>query len=219
MDMQDFATRKDEPLHRALVPYLHDSKFLGKVLQHPLVYAIPYIPQLAWQQNDQYKYKKEAVRLACDQANWGSYIWLHERAYRREAFVAISKHLTGPEYWALLREIYQDSENLFQWGPVLGRLMRSRKPGREHFMDEEEREFLANLPDTVEIHRGYQEPDGIRDGWSWTLDKEKAGWFSQRLLHDGDKPVVVSRVIAKSKLFAYLASRGEEEIVVDPRYL
>jgi len=79
----------------------------------------------------------------------------------------------------------------------------------------EEREALAALPDEITIYRGIKTPDSPDDphGMSWTLDRDKAVWFANRMKSRG---VLYTATIKKSKVLAHFLNRGESEIVVHP---
>ena len=94
----------------------------------------------------------------------------------------------------------------------LRQLFAVDRPGKENMMDEEERAFLANQPDQFEIYRGYGK---TVNGWSWTVDREKAIWFAQRL--DFDSPTLATGTVQKADVLAYFAGRKESEIIVDPK--
>jgi len=51
-------------------------------------------------------------------------------------------------------------------------------------------------------------------GHSWTTDKGKAIWFASRLKQPNEKVVVQELKVTKDQIFAFLAGRGESEIVL-----
>ena len=51
---------------------------------------------------------------------------------------------------------------------------------------------------------------------SWTLDRDKAQWFAHRF---GENGTVYEAQITKQHIYAFLNSRGESEVIVDPRGL
>lgn len=197
-----------EPLHDDLVPYLREG-VLGKQLQHPLVYQIP-LTSYGYA-NAYYLQKVEDVEKALQNHKYDSFIFLHERPYRIDAFKAIEGTLTDVQYWKLLGEIWTDTENQWQnyedWKALIG----ADRPSRNYLMDEEEFNTLLALPDVVTIYRGAQV--GINEhGLSWTLDKSKAQWFSTRIERDGE-PIVLERTVPKSEIIAYFSGRNESEVI------
>jgi len=211
--------RAGEALLPELEPYLVDSP-LGQCLKHPWVFDVPYWPSMAWRCNDQYRAKREAVRQAMAEKKWPLFVQLHERPYRRSALWEIRPLVNSQEYWELLGYVWTDSENTWQWGCMLPQLLGSRRTGRECIMLEEEREALAVLPEELVVHRGLTSR-GTTMGWSWTLSQPKAEWFARRLLDSrkGEKPILMTATVAKSRVIAHFTRRGEAEIVTNPRYL
>jgi len=204
----------DDPLHPDLEPYVHETGLGMRVLQHPLVYCVPYThTSIA---NHAYLVKTLALQRARDERSWQTYVWLHERPYRLQALCEIEYEFdTDEEFWEMLRDVWMDSENVWQnfddWVAFFSNL--DNRAGMSALMSEEERVLLAALPDRVTVYRGAV--DGLNeDGISWTLDQDRAVWFASRFNKGGE---VFTRVVDKSEVVAYFTGRGEEEIVVCPR--
>ncbi len=92
-----------------------------------------------------------------------------------------------------------------------------KKADPEILMDDEEREQLAELDDTVTIYRGVTSynADNIR-AMSWTLDQKTAEWFAHRFDEDG---TVYEAQIPKQHILALFNGRGESEVIVEPKFL
>lgn len=202
-----FGTRED--LDPAFLPYTYDDPRIGKVIKHPLVFSIMHNELMNAMVNERLKAKTQAAEEALAKRDYSSFIFLHERPYRFEAFVRAMDKMKDKEYWELLGDAWVDSENLWQNLPRWKKLLQSTRKGREFFMQEEERNFLNSLPETVKIFRGYI-PSKNKGGLSYTLNEEKAHWFANRF---GGKGEVHVRTIKKSKIFAYLSRRDEDEII------
>jgi hypothetical protein len=84
-------------------------------------------------------------------------------------------------------------------------------------MDEQERNALAALPYELTIFRGIGHVTHSWRGMSWTLDEQKAIWFSRRFADERDRPVVYRGLIEKARVLAHLLGRKEAEVVVFPR--
>lgn len=207
---------RQEELHPDLVPWLCKSSF-GQSLKHPLVFQIFYHPGLNALCNEQYKAKTEYIEKSLAEKRWSSYIWMHERPYRMEKFYEIQADLSDEEYWELLGSIWSDSENLWQYGYMLGWLINNpdRTNGREKMMDEKETQFLATLPDEFTVYRGHQYRNRL--GYSWTLSYWRAKWFAQRF--GQPRQGVVQARVKKSDIIAVLLGRNEFEIVASPKKL
>ena len=195
-----------EDLHPDLVPYVSDGP-LGKQLRHPLVYQIG-----MWGNgfaNAYYLQKISDVEKALQNKKYNSYVWLHERPYRIEAFQEIKHLLSDTAYWKLLADIWTDTENQWQnyeeWKDLIG----SKRGSRHYLMNEEDDQILKSLPDEVTIYRGCQKRIN-ENGLSWTLDKSKAEFFAKRL---GKNGIILEKKISKSDIIAVFTSRGESEII------
>ncbi|MFQ9737450.1 MAG: hypothetical protein ACLR06_06880 [Christensenellaceae bacterium] len=84
-------------------------------------------------------------------------------------------------------------------------------------MDASEREKLERLEDEVTVYRGVTSctAKNIR-ALSWTLDYETADWFAHRF---GETGKVYEARINKEHIYVLFNSRGEWEVIVDPKYL
>ena len=195
-----------EDLHPDLVPYVSDGP-LGKQLRHPLVYQIG-----MWGNgfaNAYYLQKISDVEKALQNKKYNSYVWLHERPYRIEAFQEIQHLLSDTAYWKLLADIWTDTENQWQNYEEWKELIGSERGSRHYLMDEEDDQILRSLPDEVTIYRGCQKRIN-ENGLSWTLDKSKAEFFAKRL---GKNGIILEKKISKSDIIAVFTSRGESEII------
>ena len=75
-------------------------------------------------------------------------------------------------------------------------------------MDKNELKYYNSLPEEVEVYRGCKKHNIY--GRSWTVNLEKAIWFSTRLKND----LLVSTVVKKDNILFYSNSRSEDEIVL-----
>ena len=195
-----------EELHPDLQPYLEDGA-IGLQLRHPLVYLVP-----LWSNghaNALYEHKVKGVKDALANNKYSSYIFLHERPYRLDAFTLIQSKLSDTQYWSLLSEIWTDTENQWQGLNKWKQLLSSNRPSRHYLMNEEEFNLLQSLPDEVTIYRGCQA--GINEnGLSWSLNKKKAEFFANRF---GKEGLILERKIPKSNIIAFLNGRGESEVI------
>lgn len=195
-----------EELHPDLQPYLEDGA-IGLQLRHPLVYLVP-----LWSNghaNALYEHKVKGVKDALANNKYSSYIFLHERPYRLDAFTLIQSKLSDTQYWSLLSDIWTDTENQWQGLNKWKQLLSSNRPSRHYLMNEEEFNLLQSLPDEVTIYRGCQA--GINEnGLSWSLNKKKAEFFANRF---GKEGIILERKIPKSNIIAFLNGRGESEVI------
>lgn len=211
--------KRQEDLHPDLALCIEKTSFPGSgivCLRHPLVYGLFYTPQMNAMYNAQYKAKKEYIAKKLEEKDYSGLIWMYERPYRMEKFVEISHDLSDKEYWKLLGSIWADSENLWQYGFILGHLLNSPRPGRENMMDEDEQKLLAELPEQFTVYRGHQTRNRL--GYSWTLSYFRAKWFAQRWFQH-KKAGVVAGTVNKKDVVAVLLGRNEFEIVCHPQHL
>lgn len=197
---------KKEPLCEELSMYRGRSKSF-EVIQHPLVFSVPYSETENALLNHTLKVKQEMANKYMDEEDWGGYVFLHETPCHLSAFEDISANLSSKEYWSLLGEIWVLSENIWQNQDKWQELLTSCRPDKEYFMEEEDRKYFNSLPDTITIHRGYKEN---KNGFSYSLSEEKAQWFANRWKKEG---VVITRTIKKEDAFAYMGGRKESEII------
>lgn len=206
---------KAEPLHPDLLPYV-ESGPIGPMLRHPLVFQFPLFENLYALSNEQYKQKKHLVEKALKEGDHRSYIWLHERPYRLEAFL-MWNNLPDATWWETLGSIWVDSENIWQYKNVWRRLFAAKRPCREMMMDKDERAAFASLPDEIEVFRGCQSKN--KKGWSWTTDALVAAKFARRLTPKGSKAFLIEGKVSKRHVIAYFLGRQESEIVVQNRHV
>lgn len=206
-DHADLAAMGDEPLHPDLQPWVEDSLLGGRMLRHPLVYAVPLVlPGMA---NRMYEQKREQIAQAKATGDWHTYVWAHERPYRFDALQCALAD--GGDDWDLIADVWIDSENIWQhdveWADVL------TGDGHRQMMTDDEANRLDGLPDTVTIWRGCQY--GVNeDGLSYTLDANRAHWFATRYARDDDQPVVIEATVPRNRIIALCTRRSEEEVIV-----
>jgi hypothetical protein len=207
MNLEDLIKDKQD-LHEDLRPYVEVGSYFP-MIKHPLIFSIPYLEQMNPLVNMQYKQKKELVKKALKQKDYDSYIWLHERPFRLNAFTDIKHKLKSKQYWSILSDIWRDSENIWQNKPIWLYLFLLEIPNREYFMSLEDRAAFNNLPNEIIVYRGYDENN--KSGYSYTLDRKKAEWFARRFDKNGK---VLKRKVKKEDIFAYTNQRGENEVII-----
>lgn len=212
---------KPEYLHPELREFVERVPFGPKGtfwLQHPLCVG-PLANGLGHcaALNRMYQERKMALAEARSERDWLSFVSLHEGPYRLNAFAAVAAELSDTEYWQLLGGVIDDAEVLYRGRDVLAHLLRANRPQRQAMMDDASQKEFAALPDELIIYRGYDDEAGA-EGWAWTLSLEKAQWFAKRwrFLPGRGEAMVVSGVVKKSDVIAYLNGRGERTVIVNP---
>jgi ADP-ribose pyrophosphatase YjhB (NUDIX family)/predicted ABC-type ATPase/transposase len=210
--LEDLMRDANEPLDKDLESFVEFNNEIGMpIVRHPLVMWIgPMMPGMI---NQQYRQKLEAVGEARKSKNWSSYIYLHERPYRLDAFMDVKDEMDDKDYWSLLSDIWVDSENIWQNKDLWKSALSSKRPGKSNMMKKDELDELDSLPDKIKIYRGYIKGKN-QNGLSWTTDKAKATWFSGRLARGNEKPLVAEATVNKKDVVAYFTRRGESEVVL-----
>jgi hypothetical protein len=114
-----------------------------------------------------------------------------------------AEFLPDDRFWPLLRTVYQNQKFTLHDRDRFERLFRSRRPGRELLMSEQERAILARLPERLCVYRGYSGDELYGDGVAWTLDERQARWYANYMWADDD-PTLASGMIFKDRVWAYL---------------
>lgn len=131
--------------------------------------------------------------------------------YRLQILSLIKNDVSKKEYNELLRESWILTEFPHQMGTrVLVEMFKLAE--KNLLMTKEELNILKNLPKEVVIYRGTQSKKAKVNGLSWTLDKEKAEWFSKRFKLGGK---IYQAKIDKEDIFMFNDERSEKEVVIN----
>ena len=114
-----------------------------------------------------------------------------------------AEFLPDYRYWPLLRIAYENQKFTLHDRERFERMFRSKRPGRELLMSEQERAVLARLPDRLHVYRGYSGEEMYGEGVAWTLDERQARWYANWQRTD-DNPMLASGMIFKDRVWAYL---------------
>lgn len=205
---------REEALHEDLLDSICEGP-LGMMIKHPLVFSLTYMEGRCGLINAQYAQKTKMLEEALDSENYQRAICLYERPYRVDALMeyindyGFEQH---PDFWEAVGFVWTDSENIYQMQEAWNYIWRSEAPERHKVMTDEEQTFLNDLQDEFTIFRGVQ-TGGTNMGMSWTINFDKAVWFSKRYQKRG---AVLSATVNKENVLAYFGGRGESEIVIFP---
>jgi len=209
---------RQEPLLPELEPYVDRS---------PLGWLLPYVTEIGLDRsrcalvNDRYRRTAERVRQHFEAEEFPSYIFAHERPHRLLAFIrclpglaGCTKGLVGADFGRVLRDVWLDCENVRQNRRLWRDVWRHDAEGRQHCMTAEERAALAAQPDRFIVWRGvsYFSSASI-NGFSWTLDRDKAIWFARRHCSKRRRAWLAEGSVAKKDVLAHFLGRSEQEIV------
>lgn len=84
---------------------------------------------------------------------------------------------------------------------------------RHRIMDKDERNKFHSLNEIVTVYRGQSHDGNYYKALSWTDNKERARWFSQRWCGCGK---VWQAKIKRKDIYCYLNNRGESELIINP---
>lgn len=208
------SARKSEPLCDELAEHLETADNGMVWVKHPLVISVLFTG-MAYLLNDQLRGKQAALLEARTRHDWHRFVFLHERPYRVGALLSVSRFIADFAYWNLVRSVWTDSENIWQWGEEAVRDLLLKRKGRKSVMNSADTSAFLALPPRFTIYRGWHEP-GTPFGWSWTLRQGQAQWFANRMLPGGSEPRVEAFKVLRTDVIALFTERGEDEIVVDP---
>lgn len=168
---------------------------------------------------DRTEWQKQMEKIIDGSKNALSIYHLIEKPYVLGFLKYAAPSLSKADYSSILADAWIRSEqpnhdpNLPQ--SRLLDMFRAADP--KLLMDDEERERLDSLEDTVTVYRGVHsaKSDGVH-AMSWTLDKDTAAWFASRYGRQGK---VFEAKIEKKHICALFLGRNESEVIVDPKYL
>lgn len=202
---------RKEDLCESLKPYLENN---GKfdLIRHPLVYSIPHYSHLNALVNKQLEIKEKSAKELLENNKYFSFVFLHEKPHRMNAFIEVKSKLNDKEYWEMALAVWTNSENIWQNRDDWKKLLKDKKriETKHLFMSEDDRKVFDKLPETFTVYRGYHE-NRNEFGYSYTLDESIAKRFSK-----GHRLVgkVYTRTVNKSEVFAYTNERSEKEIII-----
>jgi hypothetical protein len=211
-DNSSYLQELREALHPDLEECLCEDE--SRLVDHPLMRVFATSLEHAASLNKMYQSKSDDRDQAIEDGDWSTYVQLHERPHRPDAFIEIKDDLSDKSYWELLGEVWMDTEYPWQNQSKWKALWGSGRPEKQFAMSIEEREALALLPDALTIYRGVGKGNNV-DGLSWTLSREKAVCFVRRFgprLGDG---LLITATANKQDVHAFLDGRKEQEVIVE----
>jgi hypothetical protein len=198
-----------------LLPELKSSIINGglfnrKSIQHPLVIGdIGMMPNSYY--NKQLIRKQERLKEFEKDKEFESYLFLIEKPFRVMFFSELVKQNKikkfSKKYWRILSSLWTGSENIFQNKELWDNLLKD-KTNSHFFMSKKDLKFFNSLENEFMVYRGYTHWE---NGYSYSLDKERAVFFANRFGQNGK---VKEMLVKKEDVFAYTNSREEKEIII-----
>lgn len=168
---------------------------------------------------------------ALSKGAWGDYLITFNGHECLRPFLSIQAKMPDNEYWPELAAVWQHAEFAHPDRDLWEFLFFKNRDrgGAKAMMNKAERRAWSTLPKTFTVYRGQQ--DGRhRQGFSWTLSLKTAAWFAS--MRGGDRMklvtagrwkqgrgIVLAGIVKKADALCYLNNRGEEEILVHPRWV
>ena len=152
---EHFDLGEAEDLHPDLEEHIDLEGPLGAFLQHPLIFFAAYDPMFNAHINKSYLQKKKQADKARKDKDWTTFIYLHERPYRLDAYMDVCSDMKSAEYWEVLRSVWMDAEFPGVNQKVWLHLFMRKYPDRRKLMTGKERRVLGTLPEKeMNIYRG-----------------------------------------------------------------
>lgn len=194
-------------LHLELRKALETGKF-GEMIKHPLGQTIFYDLCMYKFFNDQLEAKEQAAKAAIKERDFNKFVYLHERPWRWSALHCLEEagyvDLHGELFWELFLSIWTDTENWIEYREII----KSWLDEAGYMMRENEIEKRE-----VEVFRGWHRAGGF-DGYSWTVERPVAEFFSQRFRHADEENYLAIGKLDTSKSLAFIEDRNESEYFV-----
>lgn len=203
--------KKQEELNPELAEHLAVVPMLGQALQHPLVYSVPYHPQMNALLNEQFRIKQQEMAKCLAQKKYGTILSLYERPYRLEVLWGLRSKMSKRKFAEEFAWVWMDSENIWQNKPLIDAIIQHL--GKKHLrfvMTPEERNTLRHLGSELRVFRGCMEHN--REGISWTLDEKVAHKLYRRFRNK--TYIVRCGYVLKENVLFLKEDRDESEIVV-----
>ena len=208
--LEDILSRKEE-LCDELKAHLENNGTFD-LIRHPLVYSVPHYEAKNALVNKQLEYRKKEAKELLEKKDYFSFVFIHEKPHRMNAFIEVKNNLSDKEYWEMALAVWTNSDNIWQNRDTWKKLLKDKKriDTKHLFMSEDDRKVFDKLPETITVYRGYHE-NRNEFGYSYTLNESIAKRFSK-----GHKLVgkVYIRTVNKSEVFAYTNERNEQEVII-----
>ncbi|NOQ37629.1 hypothetical protein GQ472_01955 [archaeon] len=144
----------------------------------------------------------------------GSIMTFIQKPYKIPLLLLLERYMTCKQFSVYAIALWTQTEFPHQNGQKTMMSMFD-KTERRHIMTESDREAYDMLPDQVKVYRGLQK-DAMKRGLSWTVSLSVAEWFADRFSRKGQ---VLVAMIPKDRIYAFIKSRHEDEIILNPLHL
>ncbi len=173
------------------------------------------------------KWHNDLLNKNEESINWDIVIFSANPNNLQEIIDLHSSKMSDEVYWKTIAHCYVISNLGHSENDIITYYLNTPRPNRYFLMDEDERKFLADLPDEITIYRGCSKKEikSKKLRFSWTLDKKVAEFFAYEHINGLSKSFekvksdfdVIEKTINKSEVIAYFNSRNESEILYFPK--
>lgn len=219
-------TEQPDPKRRAPEPVGLDAEFEVwdegpipglRAVSHPLLEEpIPFIPGEEAALNARLDDNRAELRRLEEAGDFEGAVRLHHHDHWTDALLTYRDRLGPKTYWRLVGEFYCDHSAPRAWFATdWEETFFAPVPEREALMEPDERAAFRNLPDIVEVMRGFAEKGGER-GFSWTRSEQTATHFAREAASfpGAGAPHVAIGTVPREHVIAVLLRRGEDEVIV-----
>lgn len=160
---------------------------------------------------------RESKAKEIDNSNLLHIFMMMNKPYYLTFIKFVESHLNREELGEILREVWCMIEQISGDVNVSSRdiIRMFKKADKKYLMSDMERSTIESMPSLVTVYRGvtsYNRKN--KNALSWTIDREKAEWFSNRFQTGTGE--VWSLKIPKNLILCYFGERGtEEEVIID----
>ena len=129
---------------------------------------------------------------------------------RMEALIALAPVMANSDWLRVLGEEWTGCDNIAQYRRQLRRMLPSQGPAIE-MMEPSELEAFSALPEKITVYRGCGPHNML--GASWSLDRAVAVRFVTLHRYRVERPLLVTAIVAKSRVVAVKLDREESEVI------
>lgn len=165
--------------------------------------------------------KSNFITIFCSSESYSSYRFFSEKSDAREylcRYVFEEKLLNNKDFAKLIFSIHVMRNKNTNFVTLFGfeEAINMYKYAKTPFVSEDSLNEFNNLPTSLIIYRGISdvEENIARNGFCWTLDKKITNQF---INPSGKTNYLFKGEIDKNNIYAYINTRFEQEIIVNPK--
>lgn len=208
-----------EALHPDLT--VVESKAGPSVVTHRYMHDLYMGPTAHALYNARFISLTHAIEEAWENNEWDRFVALHAKPFQLDALREAIPFMEPEDIAEVAASVWSHSENIWQQEGEWAEVWRAARDNghASHAMDEDEQRALEALPEEVTVYRGFNRR-GREVAMSWSVSRDQAEWFAHRWARaESVAPQVAVATVKRDRIVAYLAARGEDEVIVLPEDL